>query len=50
MAHIEDDFAAYTTLGDRVVPQTAPSLKKPASSQGPKFGVPTKLEVNPFTC
>ncbi|GAA6011125.1 hypothetical protein JCM11491_006735 [Sporobolomyces phaffii] len=48
MAHIEDDFAAYTTIGDRVA-APASATPKPASSapQGPKFGVPSKLE--PFT-
>ncbi|GAA5940622.1 PCI domain-containing protein [Sporobolomyces koalae] len=46
MAHIEDDFAAYTTIGDRVEPSAASSTRRAASSapQGPKFGVASKLE------
>ncbi|GAA5967038.1 hypothetical protein JCM3765_003686 [Sporobolomyces pararoseus] len=48
MAQIEDDFAAYTTIGDRVTSAPSTSTPKPTSStQGPKFGVPSKLE--PFT-
>ncbi|GAA6061965.1 hypothetical protein JCM10212_005209 [Sporobolomyces blumeae] len=48
MAHIEDDFAAYTTIGDRVDPASSvPTVKSSSAPQGPKFGVPAKLE--PFT-
>ncbi|GAA5827973.1 hypothetical protein JCM5353_002854 [Sporobolomyces roseus] len=48
MAHIEDDFAAYTTIGDRVAPPSSSAVKQSSSApQGPKFGVPAKLE--PFT-
>ncbi|GAA5850241.1 hypothetical protein JCM3766R1_001370 [Sporobolomyces carnicolor] len=54
MAHIEDDFAAYTTIGDRVAPPSGSSSSASAATTatrpapaGPKFGVPAKLE--PFT-
>ncbi|GAA5901125.1 hypothetical protein JCM5296_006278 [Sporobolomyces johnsonii] len=47
MAHFEDDFAAYTTIGDRVVPAAPTSKPAQAAPQGPKFGVPAKLE--PYT-
>lgn len=47
MAHIEDDFAAYTTIGDRVAPPSSSAVKQSSSTpQGPKFGVPAKLEVS----
>lgn len=53
MAHIEDDFAAYTTLGDRVAPPSGSSSSASAATTatrpapaGPKFGVPAKLEVS----
>lgn len=47
MAHIEDDFAAYTTIGDRVAPPSSSAVKQSSSApQGPKFGVPAKLEVS----
>ncbi|GAA5976108.1 hypothetical protein JCM21900_006779 [Sporobolomyces salmonicolor] len=47
MAHLEDDFAAYTTIGDRVVPAAPTKRPAQAGPQGPKFGVPAKLE--PYT-
>lgn len=45
MAHIEDDFAAYTTIGDRVAPPAEQRKPVHASSVGPSFTVPPKLEV-----
>lgn len=46
MAAIEDDFAAYTTIGERVA---VPSeLRKPAQSRtaGPSFALDPHLEVS----
>ncbi|BGP02218.1 PCI domain-containing protein [Rhodotorula toruloides] len=44
MAHIQDDFAAYTTIGERVAPPTEQRKPVHASSAGPSFTVPPKLE------
>jgi hypothetical protein len=46
MAHIQDDFAAYTTIGERVAPPTEQRKPVHASSAGPSFTVPPKLEVS----
>ncbi|GAA5974774.1 hypothetical protein JCM11641_007260 [Rhodosporidiobolus odoratus] len=44
MAEIQDDFAAYTTIGERVAPPT--DIKKPLASTltGPSFALNPKLE------
>ncbi|ORY89057.1 hypothetical protein BCR35DRAFT_276155, partial [Leucosporidium creatinivorum] len=47
MSHMEDDFAATTTIGDRVAPPTPAPRKSTTGPRGPVFGVPPKLE--PFT-
>ncbi|BGP26617.1 COP9 signalosome complex subunit 7 [Rhodotorula toruloides] len=44
MAHLQDDFVAYTTIGERVAPPTEQRKPVHASSAGPSFTVPPKLE------
>lgn len=45
MTNMVDDFAATTTIGERVAPTG--DVKKPkATTTGPSFGVPSKLEVS----
>lgn len=44
---MEEDFAATTTIGERVVPAVAVRERKTTTgAQGPSFGVPAKLEVS----
>ncbi|GAA5946948.1 hypothetical protein JCM10213_002909 [Rhodosporidiobolus nylandii] len=43
MAAIQDDFAAYTTIGERVAPPVEQKSRKPQGT-GPAFGVNSKLE------
>lgn len=46
MAAIEDDFAAYTTIGERVA--VPAELRKPVQSRtaGPSFALDPHLEVS----
>lgn len=49
MAAIEDDFAAYTTIGERVA--VPAELRKPVQSRtaGPSFALDPHLEVSPLS-
>ncbi|GAA6005069.1 uncharacterized protein JCM10292_005551 [Rhodotorula paludigena] len=40
----QDDFAAYTTIGDRVAPALDRAAPKHPPAQGPSFALPPKLE------
>lgn len=45
MSKMEEDFAATTTIGERVAPAAPTARKTTQGTQGPSFGVPAKLEV-----
>ncbi|SCV71647.1 BQ2448_3235 [Microbotryum intermedium] len=46
MASMVDDFAATTTIGERIAAPTQHAVRAPKTgSQGPIFGVPPKLEI-----
>ncbi|GJN92353.1 hypothetical protein Rhopal_005383-T1 [Rhodotorula paludigena] len=42
----QDDFAAYTTIGDRVAPALDRAAPKHPPAQGPSFALPPKLEAS----